>query len=337
MVGENLVHSISILSERLSIYNVLNGARKSTFAEDVRFGLGAERKFLKPKYFYDDIGSVLFEKICKTKEYYVTRTEAEVLRRYGSEISKANLNKHVVIELGSGSSVKTRYIIDSFISNNGGLNYIPIDVSDIMISSSQVLVNDYSRLKINGVLSEYEDGLEVASSLSSKPKMILFLGSSIGNFDPAEAHALMNRISNVMNENDSLLIGFDLVKDEDVLNAAYNDAEGYTADFNLNLLKRINNELKGEFNLSGFEHSAFFNREKSRVEMHLVSLAEQDVCIHDIKKKLHFRKGETIHTENSHKFTDEMINDLARQSGLAVENVWKDEKDYFALCLMSKV
>jgi uncharacterized SAM-dependent methyltransferase len=167
--------------------------------------------------------------------------------------------------------------------------------------------------------------------------MIIFLGSSIGNFNLPDAFYFVKHIAGVMNTGDTFLIGFDMVKDINVLNAAYNDAEGYTAKFNLNLLKRINRELNGEFNLNKFEHKAFFNEAKSRIEMHLVSQGEQDVCIHSIRKEIHFDDNETIHTESSYKFTDEMINEIASHAGLELEKVWKDKKDYFALCLMSKI
>ncbi len=324
------------ISDRFSIYYVNSAIKKNTFAEDVKVGLLAINKFLLPKYFYDAAGSALFEKICETPEYYVTRTEAEILKRHSNEIYNINKGKSVIIELGSGTSVKTRYIINSFISNNGGLTYIPIDVSDIIIPSSELLLDEFERLNIKGVLSEYEEGLQTADSISDKPKMIVFLGSSIGNFDLHDAKELVVRIGKIMKKEDTFLIGFDLVKDEAVLNAAYDDAAGVTAMFNINHLQRINSELGGEFDLRKFRHKALFNREESRMEMHLVSMDEQDVCIHEIKEKIHFQKGETIHTENSYKFTDQMINDIAQNADLKVLNKWNDSKNYFALCMMGK-
>ncbi len=324
------------ISSRFSLYYVNSGIRKNTFAEDVKVGLLALNKFLLPKYFYDAAGSALFEKICETPEYYVTRTEAEILKHHSSEIYKINNGKSVILELGAGTSIKTRYIINSFISNNGGLTYIPIDVSDIIIPSSESLIEDFDRLAVKGVLSEYEEGLKVADSITALPKMIVFLGSSIGNFDLTDAMALVMRIGRIMRGDDTFLIGFDLVKDEAVLNAAYDDAAGVTAMFNINHLQRINNELGGEFDLRKFRHRAYFNRAESRMEMHLVSTVEQAVCIHGIKEKIHFYKGETIHTENSYKFTGQMINDIANNAGLKVLNKWTDSKNYFALCLMGK-
>lgn len=334
--NEAIEVTLEEINPRLTLYYVNSGIRTNTFAEDVKLGLTAPKKLLLPKYFYDTKGSELFEQICGTPEYYVTRTEAEILKIHSDEIYSANTGKNVIIELGSGTSVKTRYIINSFISNNRGLTYIPIDVSNIILASSELLIKDYDRLMVKGVRSEYEDGLQVAGSISDKPKMIVFLGSSIGNFDLHDAKELVRKISNIMNHTDSFLVGFDLVKDEVILNAAYDDKAGVTSEFNLNILTRINTELGGEFDISKFQHTAHFNKSESRMEMHLVSLEEQDVCIHSIREKIHFNKGEKIHTENSYKFTDEMINDIAGFTGLKLLNKWKDSKDYFALCLMGK-
>jgi len=336
ITSTKLKHSSRFISERLNIYTVKNGQKKKSFSEDVKQGLLDPVKGLHPKYFYDSKGSDLFEKICETPEYYVTRTEAAILKKYSNEIAKLNADKTVVVELGSGSSVKTRYIINSFIDHNGRLDYIPIDVSEILIDTSQVLINDYNKLHITGVISEYEEGMEMVNVVTSHPKLVIFLGSSIGNFTRDEARNLVTEISNNMNDTDNFLIGFDLRKDVNILNAAYNDKQGLTSEFNLNILKRINDELGGEFDISKFEHYAFFNENESRVEMHLVSLADHDVLINDIDEKIHFKKGETIHTENSYKFTDEMISDIASSAGLKVSHTWKDEKNYFALCLMGK-
>jgi L-histidine N-alpha-methyltransferase len=337
ITSDKLKHSSRLISERLNIYTVKNGHRKKSFAEDVKDGLLAKNKGLHPKYFYDSKGSDLFEKICETPEYYVTRTEASILKKYSDELAALNSDKTVVVELGSGSSVKTRYIINSFINNNGRLDYMPIDVSEILIESSQTLINDYDKLHITGVISEYEEGMEMVNVISSHPKLVIFLGSSIGNFTRDEAKNLVKEISNNMNETDSFLIGFDLRKDAKAMNEAYNDKQRLTAEFNLNILNRINNELGGEFDLDKFDHYAFFNVTESRMEMHIVSLEDQSVFIKGINETISFKKGETIHTENSYKFTDEMINYLASSGGLKVQKTWKDDKNYFALCLMGKI
>ena len=329
-----LISSITVYSDRFKVYYASNGVKKNSFADDVKLGLTSPKKFLLPKYFYDNAGSDLFEKICETPEYYVTRTETGIIKQNSEDIAGYNFNKKILVELGSGSSQKTRYLLKSFINNYYGLKYIPVDVSEILITSSLELLEEFDNLKIDGIHSEYEKGLLIAGEVIKEPKMILFLGSSIGNFNLHDALEFIKLTASIMSANDSFLIGFDMVKDINVLDAAYNDKDGITAQFNLNLLKRINNELNGEFDLSKFRHKAFYNADDSRIEMHLVSLAEQDIFIHEIREKIHFDEGETIHTENSYKFTDEMINKLASDAGLAIEKVWKDEKDYFALCLM---
>lgn len=335
-VSHNIpAYTEEIINDRLTIYTVSNEKHKNTFGEDVKDGLTSEPKYLQPKYFYDNTGSSLFELICDTEEYYVTRTEASILQKYAGEIASLNSDKHHIVELGSGSSIKTKYILSSFI-NNGSVTYHPIDVSEILVQSSKSLLNEFEGLNINGTIGEYEESLAVINSLIDGPKMIIFLGSSIGNFSPSEAHKLIAHISSCMNENDTLLIGFDLVKDTEVLNAAYDDETGITAKFNINLLERINNELGGNFNTDRFTHKAYFDEELSRVEMHLVSEKSQKVEIKDIDIEISFEKGETIHTENSYKFTRPMINELASSSGLSVINKWNDSQNYFELCLMKK-
>lgn len=334
---KGLISSITVYNERFKVYDAINGTVADSFARHVSDGLITFPKFLLAKYFYDTEGSELFEKICETPEYYVTRTESEILKKNVNEIASLNRDKRVIVELGSGSSVKTRYLLSSFLHNSSELMYMPIDVSGIMVASSENLLDEFENLKIDGILAEYETGLDIAGSVIKQPKIIIFLGSSIGNFNLHDAFDFVKHIARVMNDGDSFLIGFDMVKDINVLNSAYNDAEGYTAEFNLNLLKRINRELGGEFDLNRFKHKAFYNAAKSRIEMHVVSQGEQDVCIHSIKKAVHFNDGETIHTESSYKFTDEMINDISLHAGLELEKMWKDDKNYFSLCLMRKI
>jgi len=306
-----------------------------SFADEVINGLRSEPKKISPKYFYDDNGSELFEKICATPEYYVTRTEAAILKEHSREIARANPGKNLVVELGSGSSIKTRYILSAFIRNTSQVTYVPIDVSQILVQSGNALLKEFEGLIVNGIIGEYEQAMEIVAEVYKQPKIILFLGSSIGNFDLAYAEEFMKNISACMNKGDSLLIGFDLVKDESVLNAAYNDKLGVTAEFNMNLLRRINNEFEIMLNLNNFEHHAFFNPEKSRVEMHLVSKCDQSFSLNG-SGEISFKKNETIHTENSYKFTEKMISDLASAAGLNLQNSWKDNNNYFNLCLMDK-
>ncbi len=330
-------YSQKVIDKNLEIFYVNLVKNGESFASDVLAGLDSEKKYLLPKYFYDEAGSELFEKICTTKEYYVTRTESEILKKCSDQIASANSAKVNLVELGSGSSVKTRYIISSFLKSKRELNYLPIDVSEILVASSKCLIEDSRGLKVFGFISEYEQGLSLINNLFREPKLILFLGSSIGNFDFMNSVRFVSFIRNKMKTEDALLIGFDMKKDPEVLNAAYNDRGGVTAEFNLNLLKRINNELGGNFDLSKFEHQAYFSEEYSRVEMHLVSLEEQDVCIKSINKTIHFENGEDIYTESSYKFTDDMIADIAWFSNMRISNIWRDEKGYFSLCLFQPI
>lgn len=330
------VSTEKIINDRFSIYYAQNGKYKNTFAEDVKAGLSSFPKFLLPKYFYDATGSSLFELICQTEEYYVTRTESSILKQCSQNLVDLNSDKKYIIELGSGSSLKTRYLLSSFLNKKQNITYTPIDVSSIMVQSSKLLLEEFNGLKIKGIVGEYEEGLKIASEVITEPKIILFLGSSIGNFNPVLAEDLLRCISSAMNENDSALIGFDMIKNTDVLNAAYDDETGITAKFNLNLLLRINEELSGNFDTDKFEHSAFFNERENRIEMHLVSLQKQEVYIKDIDLKVSFAKGETIHTEDSYKFTEKIITELASSAGLCISQTWNDSKGYFSLCMIQK-
>lgn len=326
-----------IIGSRLRFFLPEDNVAKSNFADDVKAGLTSDDKFLPPKYFYDAAGSGYFEKICETPEYYLTRTEAAILKKYCGEIAEINSDKNVLVELGSGASIKTKFIINALLLNYGTLHYVPIDVSKILLETSKKLVNTFEKLFVSGILAEYEDGISLVSKITDKPKLFIFLGSSIGNFSLEHASAFLRLLSSVMKYSDSLLIGFDLKKDKTILNDAYNDKQGFTGGFNLNLLKRINRELNGEFNLDKFKHLAFFNEQKSRVEMHIESTDDQDVRINAINETISFRNGERIHTENSYKFTDEMVSKLAASANLKLTYCWKDEKKYFALCLFKCV
>jgi L-histidine Nalpha-methyltransferase len=307
------------------------------FAEDVLNGLSNENKSLLPKYFYDLKGSELFEKITRTEDYYPTRTELSILSDYADEISGKNADVNLLVELGSGTSFKTKVLIESFLSFNNNLKYIPVDVSDIIIKSSEKLIEEFPDLKISGFISFYEDGIKLINEIFDQDKLILFLGSSIGNFSPEGSFSFLKKISSFMNENDKLIIGFDLIKDDKILNEAYNDSEGYTSEFNKNILRRINNELNGNFDLNKFRHVAFFNKKKSRIEMHLESLIDQKVFIEDLDKEFNFRKGERIHTENSYKFSIEKIKELSSAAGLELENFYSDNKKWFSLCSFKKI
>lgn len=309
--------------------------KTESFAEDVLLGLSACRKTLSPKYLYDEIGSQLFEKICDLPEYYPTRTERRIIERNISEIISVCSPETELVELGSGSSTKTRLIIEAFLKKYHKLNYIPIDISrSILVESARFLQKKYPKIHISGLVSDYIKALNYLTNHHHDHKMIIFLGSSIGNFATDESLIFLEEIRKSLAPSDMLLIGMDLVKSENILIPAYDDVQGVTAKFNLNLLVRINRELGGRFDLDKFRHRAIFNKAQSRVEMHIVSIQKQTVRVDYFDREFNFEQGETIHTENSHKYSPLSITQMAERTGFEVVNCWYDENKWFSLNLM---
>ena len=315
------------------------------FAEDITLGLSAKSKYLKPKYFYDNTGSELFEEICRQPEYYLTRTEASILRTYSPTIARMQRNDSIaIIELGSGSSLKTRILLQAFLgTNQKSICYYPVDIShSILQNTVNMLSNEFPNLQIVGLPADFLEGIDKANQLISHKnisaeKIIVFLGSSIGNFECKETELFLKVLAGKLNEDDSLLIGFDLHKSEKILSAAYNDSAGITAKFNLNILHRINKELGGEFDSSLFEHHAFYNKDNRRIEMHLVSTCKQHVHIREIDKTVDFELGESIHTENSYKYTLKQIDTLAKRCNLKVKKHFTDPNYWFDLAVFKPV
>ncbi len=303
-----------------------------TFADDVMAGLTAEPKRLPPKYFYDQRGSRLFEEITQLPEYYPTRTENAILQANASEIVKLVPANAAMVEFGAGSAAKARILLHaaSRASTDKISAYVPVDISGEFLSNEvERLREEMPRLAVLPVAADFTGPFELPTDLGTKPRIGFFPGSTIGNFEPHEAHAFLRHAAALLGRGALLVIGVDLVKDPAILNAAYNDAAGVTAAFNLNLLARINRELDGEFKLDKFCHRAFYNREKQRVEMHLVSLARQKVRV--MGKVVDFRRGETIHTENSYKYTVELFRSHARSAGWTPAAFWLDEQKYFSV------
>ncbi|MBK1719682.1 L-histidine N(alpha)-methyltransferase [Thiocystis violacea] len=296
---------------------------------EVLDGLGQTQKRLPPKLFYDQLGSRLFDAITELPEYYPTRTEIAILRDHGSEMADRLGRENVLIELGSGSSLK----IQTLLAALGPSVYVPVDISRAhLLESAQALARRFPTLRIRAACADYSGPFDLPLESDWKSLAAFFPGSSIGNFDPHDARSFLKRVGRVLGSGGRLLVGVDLRKDPAVLNAAYNDAQGVTAAFNLNLLTRINRELGGDFNLDAFAHRAFFNAAASRIEMHLVSLADQEVRIGD--QGFVFRRDETIHTENSYKYGIEDFQALARDAGFASEQVWTDGARLFSVhCL----
>jgi dimethylhistidine N-methyltransferase len=306
------------------------------FGAEVESGLTADRKTLPCRFFYDEPGSELFEEICDLPEYYVTRSERGILAARADEIAGHFQSPITLAELGSGSSSKTRLLIEALLRRHGGLRYVPVDISKTMLEASSVeLVDRYEALEIRAIASEYEVGLRHLRRETDRPKLIAWLGSTIGNLSPDEAAAFLGRVRHAMSPHDRLLLGIDLRKDRVVLESAYDDSAGVTARFNLNLLERINRELSGEFCIDQFLHRAVWDERKGRVEMHLVSLSDQRVPIRDLGLNVEFASGETIHTESSYKYSLEEIDQLAANADLAIERRWLDDLQYFSLNLLA--
>lgn len=323
-----------------------NNTEFEEFASDVARCLASKSKYLSPKYLYDKTGSQLFEQICLQPEYYLTRTEASILNKHAPLISKLAGSNMKIIELGSGSSSKTAILLSYLSSQKKKIYYFPIDISSsILIESERKLKSQFPNASIIGIRSDYGTGIDRAAAECmaignknnniSYTKLVLFLGSTIGNFELIEARSLLRSVREKLHTNDFLLIGFDLQKDESVLNAAYNDKAGMTAKFNLNLLARINRELGGNLDPRKFEHCAFYSDERHRIEMHLVSKTDQKLYIGALGKTFALRKGENIHTENSYKYNSSQIVALAEDCGFTVKKNFTDEKRWFDLALFS--
>jgi len=319
------------------------------FARDVAAGLTAKPKHLSCRYFYDREGSRLFEAICELPEYYLTRAETEILQGHACEIASLFQGDMTVIELGSGNAVKTRLLLEALLpphptlSPSGGegrvrgrVRYVPIDICrPVLEESAADLLGRFPTLEIVAVAAEYHEGLRHLQIESARPRLILWLGSNIGNFTRAEAATFLRRIRDTMTPADRMLVGVDLRKDRAVLEAAYDDAAGVTAAFNLNLLARINQELNGNFDLSAFRHRAVYNQALGRIEMYLVSTRIQSVTIGRIGLTVRFAAGETIHTENSYKYSLAELNAVAAAAGLQGQHFWQDAAGRFSLHLLA--
>lgn len=334
-----------VFINRLLIHNSEHFIINNEFVKDVEKGLADKQKHISPKFFYDKKGSKLFEEICDQPEYYLNRSESLILKRSVDEIMDKLGEKQIsIIELGNGNSLKTRILLKPFLANLRKVCYFPIDISlKTLKKSLKDLSKEYVNLEIFGICSDYVSGLTKINDFMKmknnipKNKLIIFLGSSIGNFHPKEAKNFLYSLKSYIRQEDALLIGIDLEKDKRILDKAYNDKKGLTAKFNLNILSRINRELDGEFKLSSFEHKSFYNIHKHRIEMHLESKLDQEVRVGATKKTFHFKKGETIHTENSYKYSQNNLNELVKNAGLEMIQSFTDRKKQYTLILLKKV
>jgi dimethylhistidine N-methyltransferase len=299
-----------------------------SFLKDVVSGLSQAQKTLPPKYFYDARGSALFDEICGLPEYYPTRTELAMLESAGSDIAQRIGPGSEIVEYGSGSGRKTRLLIRSLEPRA----YVAVDISGEQLRSAAAeLAGEFPHVRVSAICGDYTRPLPLQpiEGTGASRRVVFFPGSTIGNFTVPEALAFLENAAQVAGPGGAMLVGVDLEKDRSILDAAYNDAQGVTAQFNLNVLRRINMELAGDFDLGAFEHRAYYDSERSRVEMHLVSLRDQQVQISG--NLFDFTAGETIHTENSCKYSVAAFQKLARRAGFKPRHVWTDPQDLFSI------
>jgi len=333
---KRLDYTKHIIGDRLSYYEPSENKSQETFAQELSHSIRQKQKSISPKFLYDQNSSQLFEKICVLQEYYLTRTEIGILKQIDGKLQSYLNGNFRLVELGSGSSQKTRLIIDMLTRLQKHVEYFPIDISKILKKSSTVLQSDYKNLHITGIIDSYENGLEFVNSYDDMKNLIVFLGSSFGNFDPENGIKFLQKINSSMKNDDLFLIGLDLVKDKTVLRQAYDDSQGITAQFNLNVLSRINSELGGNFDISKFVHHTVYNENQNKIEMYLRSLAKQTVEIPNANLMLEIDEGELIHTEDSHKYTISQIKQMFEMTGYQIEAMWNDDNRYYSLVLLSK-
>lgn len=305
------------------------------FAAAVADGLGGRPKSLPCRFFYDDEGSRLFEEICLLPEYYPTRTEGEILARNAGEIVEAVGEGAALAELGSGSSAKTRTLIEAFLSRQEALHYAPVDISaGFLEETARRLLDRYEGLSVTAIAAEYREALPHLPPHDG-PRLVLFLGSNVGNLEESEAASLLGAVAATLAPRDRLLVGFDRLKEPEILERAYDDAAGVTARFNRNLLARANRELGAGFDLDAFDHAAPFVAERSRVEMRLVSRKRQEVRVAALGRSYSFAEGEAIHTESCHKYALADVDRIAHAASIRVDRLWSDPREWFTVALLA--
>lgn len=303
---------------------------EDSFLNDVLHGLGRKQKSLPSKYFYDDAGSRLFDEICGLDEYYPYHTELRKLPEISRELAEVFNGNLDIIEFGAGSLVKIRLL---FRNLEGIRHYVPVDIAgDFVRKAALGLDNDFSNIEVTPIEADFTNTIELPENNSGIIRMGFFPGSTIGNFSPPQAVSLLEKFRKSLGKDSWLLIGVDMKKSPSILNRAYNDATGVTARFNKNLLLRINRELDGTFNTDNFEHYAFYNIQEGRVEMHLVSLTDQKVSVDGVR--FSFKRGESIHTENSYKYSSNEFSELATSAAWKVERQWQDADHLFSHYLL---
>jgi dimethylhistidine N-methyltransferase len=327
--------SITKTPNRLQVIAGPQPQRAESFAEDVRNGLSMSPKRVPSKYFYDELGSALFDAITVLPEYYLTRAETEILRDWGWEIVRALGNPIEFIELGSGSAIKTRILIEEALRVQRSLKYSAIDISgEALRASAQTLVEAYPNLSVTAYAADYFSILGTGTLKRSDRVLAMFMGSNIGNYEPEEARALLTGLGSSLKPGDGLLLGTDLKKDPQVLELAYDDATGVTAAFNKNLLSRMNRELGANFNLRHFTYVAKYDPQHGRVAAYLEAARAQKVHLEQLGMTVKFVRGERLHTESSYKYSMDDIAALAEQTGYALARSWTDKGERFSVNLL---
>ena len=326
----------TVLEQSFKCVRVPPAKHVPNLEEDARNGLLRQPRSLPAKYFYDDHGSQLFEKICQTSEYYPTRTEDLILQQHAQDIIQSTLPSKI-FELGSGSSSKTRRLLDACSETAHFPTYTAFDISEgALLSGGTTLSTHYDWLEIDLLLGDYEAGFKNIPNYNES-KLVLFLGSTIGNFEKDHAIGFLNDLRANMSARDRLLVGFDRVKDKEILNAAYNDKGGITAAFNLNVLNVLNNQLGANFDSNKFRHSASYHAEREQVEMHLISSCAQQVTFDTLATSIEIAPGERIRTEISRKFTAKSVADLLGAANFTVEHDFASANGYFSLVLAQPI
>lgn len=323
---------------RFSLIDRAPGRDPASFGEALLEGLASDPKQIPCRFLYDAEGSRLFEEICALPEYYLTRAESQILEARADELAARFVAPITLAELGSGSSTKTRLLIEAFLHRHGRLRYVPVDISrSILEASAQELLGSYDGLEIRAIAGEYAEGLRHLRQETERPKLVVWLGSTVGNLRREEAAAFLKGVRQSIGPADRMLVGIDLRKEPDVLEAAYDDSRGVTARFSLNLLERINRELGGNFEIKRFRHRAVYHEPEGRVAIDLVSTCDQSVQVEEIDLDCDLAEGEAIHVEDSFKYSQKEIEALTVAAGLRVEVFWTDPAERFSLSLLAPI
>ncbi len=321
-------------SSCIKVRNYLEKAYCTTIATDAFRGFTSAQKFIPSKYFYDERGSQLFEEICSLPEYYPTRTEISILKQAAPKIMRS-FSRGDIVELGSGANRKIRIFLDAAGKENlSRYRYVPVDVSESALREASIELQQlYDGLEVVGIIADFTLHMDMIPS--DNPRLIMFLGSTIGNFNEEMQNTFLRSVACSMNPDDRFVVGFDMIKPKKTLEAAYNDASGVTSKFNKNVLRVLNRELNSNFQPTEFEHVAFYNDEKERVEMHLRARTDIKATIHDLGLEVKIEKGDTIHTENSCKFSRSRIKNMVSEAGLTIKEWYSDSKGWFSLTELS--